>query len=98
MLDLARADTVSKRAEGAVRGRVGIAADDRGAGQGEALLGPDDVDDALPLVALAEILDAEFFGVLGQCFDPQRGFRIVDAFGAIGGRYVVVDNGKRLLG
>ncbi len=59
MLDLRGADAMGQRAEGAMRRGVAVAADDGGAGQGEALLGADDVDDALALVALVEILDAE---------------------------------------
>ena len=47
VLDLARADAEGERAEGAVGGRVAVAADDRHARLGPALLGPDDVDDAL---------------------------------------------------
>jgi hypothetical protein len=47
MLDLRRADAVRQRAEGAVRRGVAVAADDGHAGQREALLGADDVDDAL---------------------------------------------------
>ena len=69
MLDLRGADAVGERAEGAVRRGVAVAADDGHAGQGEALLGADDVDDALALVALVEILDAEIAGVLGQRLD-----------------------------
>ena len=53
MLDLAGADAVGERAEGAVRRGMAVAADDGHAGQGEALLGADDVDDALPAVELA---------------------------------------------
>ena len=63
MLDLGGADAVRKGTEGAMRRGMGVAADDRRAGQGEALLGADDVDDALALVELVEILDAEVLGV-----------------------------------
>ena len=47
MLDLGGADAMRERAEGAVGRGVAVAADDRRARQGEALLRPDDVDDAL---------------------------------------------------
>jgi hypothetical protein len=47
MLDLAGADAEGERAERAVRRRVAVAADQGRAGQREALLRPDDVDDAL---------------------------------------------------
>ena len=97
MLDLGGADAVRQRAERAVRGGVAVAADDGGAGQGKALLGADDVDDALALVELVEIFDAEFPGVLRH--HPH----LLDALGigiglrAIGGRDVVIDHGQRLL-
>ena len=64
MLDLGRADAVRQRAEGAMRRGMAVAADDGRAGQGEALLGPDHMDDALALVALVVIFDAEIAGVL----------------------------------
>ena len=51
VLDLARADAEGQRAEGAVGGGVGVAAHDGHARLGEALLGADDVDDALARVA-----------------------------------------------
>jgi hypothetical protein len=50
MLDLGRADAMRERAEGAMRRGVAVAADDRHARQREALLGADDVDDALAMV------------------------------------------------
>ena len=72
VLDLGGADAVRERAEGAVRRGVAVAADDGHAGQGEALLRADDVDDALAAVELVEILDAEIAGVLGQRRDLRR--------------------------
>jgi hypothetical protein len=54
MLDLAGADAERQRAECAVRRGMAVAAHHRGAGQREALLGPDDVDDAL-LAAVASM-------------------------------------------
>ena len=51
MLDLARADAEGKRAERAMRRGVAVAANDRHAGQGEALLGTDDMNDALTGIA-----------------------------------------------
>ena len=62
VLDLARADAEGQGAEGAVRAGVAVAADDRGAGQREAQLGADDVDDALADVVHVEQLDAELRG------------------------------------
>jgi len=90
------ADAVGERAKGAVRRGVAVAADDGGAGQREALLRPDDVDDSLPAVALVEIFDAEIARVPSQRLHLQRRFGIVDALGAVGGRNIVVDDGKRL--
>ena len=54
-----RADAVRQRAERAMRRGMAVAADDGGAGQREALLGPDHMHDALAAVALVIILDAE---------------------------------------
>ena len=73
-----------------------IAADDGRAGEGEALLRADDVNDALAVVELAEIVDAELARVLGERRHLQRRFRIVDAVAAVGRRHVVVDHGEGL--
>ena len=86
-----------ERAEGAVGRGVAVAADDRRARQGEALLGPDDVDDALPRIELVVILDAEFARVLGELFDLLAALRIGDAGAAVGRLDVVVDDGERPL-
>ena len=45
--DLGGTDAEGDRSEGAVGGGVGVAAGDGGAGLGDALLGADNVDDAL---------------------------------------------------
>ena len=97
MLDLGRADAVGERAEGAVGRGVAVAADDRRARQGEALLRPDDVDDALARVELVVIFDAELARVPGQLLDLLAALRIGDAAAAVGGLDVVVDDGERLL-
>src|SRR3546814_18909545 len=49
MLDLGGADAEGERAERAVRGGMAVAADQGGARKGKALLGSDDMDDALCL-------------------------------------------------
>ena len=54
------------RTEGAVGGGVAVAADDGHARQGKALLGADDVDDALAAVELVVIFEAEVAGVVGS--------------------------------
>ncbi len=59
MLDLGRADAEGERADAAVAGGVAVTADDGRAGQREALLGADDMDDALFLVGRVDIADAE---------------------------------------
>lgn len=64
MLDLAGADAKGEGAEGAMCGGVAVTADNGGAGEGEALLGANDVDDALPLVAQAKVCDAKLLDVL----------------------------------
>jgi hypothetical protein len=79
VLDLRGADAEGQRAEGAMRRGVAVAADDGGAGQGEALLRADDVDDALALVVLGEVLDAEIGCVRGQCLDLDAAFLVLDA-------------------
>ena len=96
MLDLGGADAVGERAEGAVGRGVAVAADDRRARQGEALLRPDDVDDALARIELVVIFDAEFARVPGQLLDLLAAFGIGDAAAAVGGLDVVVDDGERL--
>ena len=96
MLDLGGADAVGERAKGAVGRGVAVAADDRRARQGEALLGPDDVDDALPRIELVVIFNAEFARVLGELLDLLAALRIGDAASAVGRLDVVVDDGERL--
>ena len=97
VLDLGGADAVRQRAERAMRRGVAVAADDGGAGQRKALLGADDVDDALALVELVVIFDAEFLGVLRHHAHLLDALRIGIGLGAVGGRDVVVDHGQRLL-
>src|SRR3954447_11301598 len=96
VLDFRRAYAVGERAEGAVGRGVAIAADEGRARQREALLRPDDVDDALALVELVEIFEPEQLGVLGEIRDLRRAFRIRVGQVAIGGRYIVVDHAERL--
>ena len=76
-LDLARPDPERERPERPVRARVRVAAHDRHAGLGQAELGADDVDDALPRVADAVERDPELGAV---------GLELVDLGGAIWSR------------
>ena len=86
-----------QRAERAMGRGMTVAANDGGAGQREALLGTDDVYDALTPVELVVVFDAEFPGVLFH--DPHLldAFRVRIGFGAIGGRDIVIDHSKSLL-
>ena len=98
MLDLGGADAVRQRAECAMGRGVAVAADDRGARQGEALLGADDVDNALTLVVLVEIFNAELGRVVGQRLDLNPAFLVLDAERPVRrGRDIVIDHGQRLL-
>ena len=90
VLDLAGADAVRQRAEGAVGRGVRVAADDRHAGQRGALLRADHVDDALALVVHLELGDAEAVAVGVERVDLQARDRVGDAVRAVGGRHVVV--------
>jgi hypothetical protein len=83
VLDLARADAEGKGAEGAVGGGVAVAADDGGAGEGEALLGADDMDDALSLVTEAEVGDAEFLDVVLEGDTLRAGVVFLDEAGNV---------------
>src|SRR5207237_2535600 len=77
VLDLGGADAESKTAEGAMRARVGVAADDRHAGQGRALLGADHVHDSLARIAEWKVrLDAVLAHVRVERVDLHTGRRI----------------------
>ena len=67
MGELAGADAEGERAEPAMGAGMAVAADDQAAGQAEAELGTDDMDDALPGLVEVEQLD-----VAGRCLGPQR--------------------------
>ena len=100
VLDLAGADAEGERAEGAVRGGVRVAADDRHARLGDAELGADHVHD--PLAVGAERVDgnAELRAVALERFDLHARELVLDARGhgrAVGGR-VVVGGGERAIG
>ena len=95
VLDLARADAERQRPERAVRGGVAVAADDRHARQRAALLGADDVDDALAGIAHREVGDAELGRVLAQHLDLAGRDRVGDRLVDVGRRDVVVLGGDR---
>ena len=90
MLALRGPDAEGEGAERAVGRGVAVAAHHRGPRQGEALLGSDDVDDALARVEHVEDLDPELLAVRAQGLDLEPRFGVLDAEGAVGGRHVVV--------
>jgi hypothetical protein len=98
VLDLAGADAERQRAEGAVRGGVAVAADDRHARLGEAELRADDVHDALVAVAHRGEPDAELGGVLPQRLDLGAADRVGDGGQDVEGRDVVVLGRHREVG
>ena len=78
MLDLAGADAEGERAERAMRGGVAVAADQGRAGQGEALLGADDMDDPLRPRRVGEVGDAEIGDIGLQRLELGRAFGVGD--------------------
>ena len=77
---------------------VAVAAHDRHARQGAALLRPDDVDDALPGVAHRVVGDAELGGVAAQRLDLPGRYLVGDRPIDVGRRDVVVLGGDGQLG
>ena len=65
-------------ADRAMRRRVTIRADDDHSRLTDALFGPDDVDDAVPLVLQAKHLDAKVRRILGKRFDHVSPFGVRD--------------------
>ncbi len=95
---LRRADAEGDGAEGAVRGSVAVSAGDGGAGLGDALLGADDVDDALPAAAEAEVGDAELPGVFVQLLDHGFGEGVGEGGLLVVGGHDVVHGGEGAVG
>mmetsp|Transcript_19895 Transcript_19895/g.41290 ORF Transcript_19895/g.41290 Transcript_19895/m.41290 type:complete len:515 (-) Transcript_19895:121-1665(-) len=100
VLHLRRPDPERQRPERPVRGRVAVPAHRRAAREGEALLRPDDVHDALSLVLHAEVGEAEVADVLLQLQDLRAAGRLFDEAGhvhegaAVRGGHVVVHGGE----
>jgi hypothetical protein len=92
---LTRTNAEGDRAERAVGRRVRIAAGDRGARLGDALLGADDVHDALLARRAIKEGDAKIRAVLAQFIHHGLGQRIVVRLNHLVGRHDVVDRGKR---
>ena len=74
---------------------MAVAADDGGPRQGEALLGSDDVDDAVARVVEVEEFDAELLAVADQGVDLELRV-LADALTAVGGDVVVDDRDGRV--
>ena len=96
MLNLGRADAVRQGAERAMGGGVAVTADDGGARQGETLLRPDDVHDALTDIHHRQILDAKLLGVGFERLDLDAALLVGDAAGAVRRGHVVIGHGQRL--
>ncbi len=94
---LAGADAERDRSEGTVGRRVGVPAGDGRSGLGNALLGADDVDDALFTGGQVEISDAEVITVFPDSIDHLRGQRI-GGLVLVNRRHDVVDRRERALG
>ena len=92
--DLRGADAEGDRAERAVGGGMGVAAGDRGAGLGDALLRSDHVDDALGAGRGVEEADAVVLGVLTEGLDHLLGDRVGVGLLELVGRDDVVDRGE----
>ena len=90
MLDLAGADAERECAERAVGGGVAVAAHDRHARHRAALLGADDVHDALVGVTHRVVGDTELGGVAPQRLDLLGRHLVGDRAVDVGGRDVVV--------
>ena len=98
VLHLAGADAEHDRAEGPVGGGVAVAADDGHARLGPALLGPDDVDDALVGVAHGVAGDAELGRVVVEHLELLGRDRVGDRLVDVGGGDVVVRRRHREIG
>ncbi|MNS58221.1 hypothetical protein D3C72_911330 [compost metagenome] len=94
VLDFGGSDTKRQRTERAVRGGMGVAADDGHSRQGDALLRTHYVDDALIRVVQIVQLNAEGVAVLNQLLhlDTRHLARRVDVFGL--SRHVVIHRGE----
>ena len=88
---LACADAKSDRSECTVRGGVGVAAGDRGAGLRDTLFGTDDMNDALLAAGKIEEGNSGFGAVLTEFLHHGVGERVGEGLGSLVGRYDVID-------
>ncbi len=98
MLDLRGSDAEGQRPEGTVGRGVAVSADDRHAGLGEALLGPDHVHDALALVSHGIAGHAELRAVGVERLELAARDRVIDAPARGRGGHVVVCGRDREIG
>ena len=96
MRHLARADAHGDGPHGSVGGSMGVAADNRHARQGESLLRPDDVDDAVVFRAHGEVAYAVFLTVVLEGLHLFAPDGVVDDLLLVAGG-VVVGHGYDLL-
>jgi hypothetical protein len=80
VLDFTSSDTEGESTEGTVGGGVTVTADDSCAGQGETLLGSNDVDNTLALVTHTEVGQAEVFHILLQSRALETRVVLLDKF------------------
>ncbi len=78
-----------------MRRGVRVAADDGETGKRPALLGADDVNDALADVVHAEEFDAELARIVLQSRDALGGIGIADALAAVRGRHIMIRDRER---
>jgi hypothetical protein len=101
VLHLAGPDPKGQRPERPVRGGVGVPAHRDAPREGEPLLRPDDVNDALPLVGKGEVLEAKVLDVLLKLQHLRPARRLldeglhVDELGPVRRGDVVVDRHQR---
>ena len=98
VLDFARANAKSQRAERAVRRSVAVAANDRHARLGVAQLRPDHVHDSLPRIIQIVVGNAELVAVVAQRVDLFLRDHVDNRQAAVGGGHIVVGRGHGLLG
>ena len=97
-LHLAGADAKSYGTHCAVRRGVAVAADDGHAGQRQAALGADDMDDSVLGMHHAEVRETKFGCVLLKRVDLGARYGILDGFVLIVRGSVVVGHAKNLVG
>ena len=83
VLDFTGTDTESERTEGTVSGGVAVTANDGSSGQSKALLGTNDVDDTLALVAHTEVGEAEGLDILLESGTLETRVILLDEVGGV---------------